>query len=133
MRKIYCGGSFKFDYLKKGYRQKAAEDYRSVLLGSEELLLKRSEGVRINGNVEYIGPFYFETDGMKDHDIVQSEWDMVKNCTDAIFCLTERGAPARYVSLPRRVCSANGYIYSIYAKPTGRRRKATCAPPAGTR
>ena len=85
MRKIYCGGAFNFDYLNDGYREYAERDYRAMILGGASLLLERNECVKINENVEYIGPFYFETDGMKDHDIVQSEWDMVKNCTDAIF------------------------------------------------
>ena len=33
MYKFYCGGTFGFDFLENGYRQKAATDYRAVLLG----------------------------------------------------------------------------------------------------
>ena len=82
MRKIYCGGSFDFDYLSENYREEAAKDYLATLLGGADKLLQRGEAVRINETTEYIGPFYFETDGMQDVDIVWSEWEMVKNCTD---------------------------------------------------
>ena len=30
--KLYCGGTFGFDFLESDYRQKAATDYRAVLL-----------------------------------------------------------------------------------------------------
>ena len=30
--KLYCGSTFGFDYLESDYRQKAATDYRAVLL-----------------------------------------------------------------------------------------------------
>ena len=99
MKKIYCGGSFNFDYLKCGDRDDAAEDYRAVLLGGADLLLERNGCVKINENVEYIGPFYFETDGMKDRDIVHSEWEMVKKCTDAIFLLDGAGCPGTVCEL----------------------------------
>ena len=32
MNKLYCGGNFGFDYKTSGYKEKAAEDYRAVLL-----------------------------------------------------------------------------------------------------
>ena len=32
MKKLYCGGTFEFDFLESDYRQKAATDYRAVLL-----------------------------------------------------------------------------------------------------
>ena len=99
MRKIYCGGSFKFDYIYENCKIKAEKDYRSVLLGCEELLLKYSEGIRINGNVEYIGPFYFETDGMQDGDIVRTEWKMVQSCTDAVFLFDEASCPGTVCEL----------------------------------
>ena len=99
MKKIYCGGRFDFDYLKDGYKDAAAKDYRAVLLGDEELLLKRSASVKINEQTEYIGPFYFETDGMQDVDIVKSEWEMVKECTDAIFLLDEAACPGTVCEL----------------------------------
>ena len=99
MRKLYCGGRFHFDYLLEGYRDEAAKDYRSVLLGDTELLLQRSDNVWIHENTEYIGPFYFETDGMQDRDIVQTEWEMVRNCTDAIFLLETADCPGTVCEL----------------------------------
>ena len=99
MRKIYCGGRFNFDYTEAGYREEAAKDYRAVLLGGADLLLKRSAGVRLSAGAEYIGPFYFETDGMAACDIVASEWEMVKNCTDAIFLLDGAACPGTVCEL----------------------------------
>lgn len=99
MKKIYCGGRFDFDYLKDGYKDAAAKDYRAVLLGSGNRLLERSNRVRISDGVEYIGPFYFETDGMQDIDIVANEWEMVKNCTDAIFLLDDACCPGTVCEL----------------------------------
>jgi hypothetical protein len=99
MKKLYCGGRFHFDYLLDGYRENAAKDYRAVLLGNVDSLLKRSGGVQIHENTEYIGPFYFETDGMQDRDIVQVEWEMVRNCTDAIFLLESADCPGTVCEL----------------------------------
>ena len=99
MKKVYCGGRFCFDYLRDGYLDEAAKDYRAVLLGSTELLLQRSDGVRIHENAEYIGPFYFETDGMQDRDIVQTEWEMVQGCTDAVFLLDSASCPGTVCEL----------------------------------
>ena len=99
MKKLYCGGRFHFDYLRDGYPDEAAKDYRAVLLGSTELLLRRSGGVRIHENAEYIGPFYFETDGMQDRDIVQAEWEMVRSCTDAVFLLDSASCPGTVCEL----------------------------------
>ena len=99
MKKLYCGGRFHFDYLLDGYRENAAKDYRAVLLGNVDSLLKRSSGVQIHEKTEYIGPFYFETDGMQDRDIVQVEWEMVRNCTDAIFLLESADCPGTVCEL----------------------------------
>ena len=99
MKKLYCGGRFHFDYLLDGYRENAAKDYRAILLGNVDSLLKRSSGVQIHENAEYIGPFYFETDGMQDRDIVQVEWEMVRNCTDAIFLLESADCPGTVCEL----------------------------------
>lgn len=99
MRKLYCGGRFHFDYLLDGYREDAAKDYRSVLLGEVELLLHPSQDVKIGENTEYIGPYYFETDGMQDRDIVRVEWEMVQNCTDAIFLLETADCPGTVCEL----------------------------------
>jgi len=93
LRTIYCGGTFCFDYLDEDYLESAAKDYRAVLLGDRELLLRRSDGVAIHPHATYIGPFYFEADGMTDVDIVRIESDMIHRCTDAIFLLDEAGCP----------------------------------------
>jgi hypothetical protein len=61
--------------------------------------LQRAERVRIHENAEYIGPYYFETDGMQDRDIVQVEWEMVRNCTDAIFLLETADCPGTVCEL----------------------------------
>ena len=99
MRKFYCGGSFGFDYLQPNYQEQAAADYRAILLGSADLLLQRSDGVLLNAETLYIGPFYIESDGMLDRDIVKSEMDMVKNCTDAIFLLDNACCPGTICEL----------------------------------
>ena len=99
MKKIYCGGRFHFDYLLDGYREEAAKDYRAVLLGRVDHLLQRADGVRIRENAEYVGPFYFETDGMLDKDIVRTEWEMVQNCTDAIFLMETADCPGTVCEL----------------------------------
>lgn len=99
MRKVYCGGRFDFDCLEEGYRDKAAKDYRAVMLGGVALLLERSERVRISGGAEYIGPFYFETDGMQAGDIVAAELEMVRSCTDAVFLLDGAACPGTVCEL----------------------------------
>lgn len=99
MRKFYCGGSFGFDYLQPDYREQAAGDYRAILLGSADLLLQRSDRVALNAGADYIGPFYFESDGMLDRDIVKSEMDMVRNCTDAVFLLDNAACPGTICEL----------------------------------
>ena len=99
MRKLYCGGSFRFDYLKKEYREEAAKDFRAVLLGNADRLLTRGNSIVLHADTEYIGPYYFETDGMQDRDIVQTEWEMVRGCTDAIFLLDEANCPGTVCEL----------------------------------
>ena len=99
MRRLYCGGSFDFDYLNPDYRIQAAKDYRAVLLGSAELLLEKSDGVRLGEQLEYIGPFYFESEGMVDADIVRCESEMVRRCTDAIFLLDGANCPGTVCEL----------------------------------
>lgn len=99
MRTLYCGGTFNFDYQQADYRKQAASDYRAILLGSPDRLLHRSDGVEIHTGVEYIGPFYFESDGMVDRDIVQNEIDTVKRCTDAVFLLDKASCPGTICEL----------------------------------
>ena len=99
MRTFYCGGSFGFDYLQPNYREQAAADYRAILLGSPDRLLQRSTGVELNAEAMYIGPFYFESDGMLDRDIVKSEMEMVNNCSDAVFLLDNASCPGTICEL----------------------------------
>jgi len=99
MRKLYCGGIFDFDYRQADYRERAAADYRAILLGSPDRLLQHSGGVKIHNGAAYIGPFYFESDTMADVDIVQSEIRMVRQCTDAIFLLDGAGCPGTICEL----------------------------------
>lgn len=117
MRKIYCGGRFDFDYLDEGYRAEAEKDYRAILLGGADMLLQRSKSVKINENAEYIGPFYFETDGMQAHDIVKSEWEMVRECTDAIFLLDDACCPGTVCELTAvSMLGKKVHIFYIRAK-----------------
>lgn len=99
MKKLYCGGMFHFDYQQADYHKQASLDYRAILLGSPDLLLQRSDGVRLNAGTEYIGPFYFETADMVDRDIVQNEMNMVRRCTDAVFLLDAAGCPGTICEL----------------------------------
>lgn len=74
--KVFCGGRFHFDYLDENYIQKAYEDYRALLLGDVNNLLRGSGSIRISDNLFYAGPYYFETEGMIDRDIVETEMRM---------------------------------------------------------
>ncbi|MCR5323195.1 MAG: histidine phosphatase family protein [Lachnospiraceae bacterium] len=47
-KRVYCGGRFDFDYQNEGYEQKAAEDYRAILLKDVGLLLRKSDSVRVS-------------------------------------------------------------------------------------
>lgn len=92
-RKLYCGGKFAFDYQKQDYETQVKNDYRANILGNFHLLLDNNKCVEITENVNYIGPFYFETDGMIDKDIVSTEKQMIEQCTDAIFLLDDGLCP----------------------------------------
>lgn len=91
--KLYCAGQFSFDYLNNNYYDLAKDDYRAILLGNVDKLLNKSRYVKVNNNVNYIGPFYFESDGMIDRDIVNCEVNMIKKCSDAIFLLDNGCCP----------------------------------------
>lgn len=90
-RRIFCGGTFCFDYREDGYEEMAAKDYRAKVLGSVEALLKPKgkDGVKLNDGVTYVGPFYFETESMKAEDIIRWEKEMIESCTDAVFLLDD--------------------------------------------
>lgn len=81
MERLYCGGSFCFDYLKDNFKLSAAEDYRAIILKDVDLLLMQNDEVSLSDRLKYIGPFYFETDGMIDKDIVKAEKQQIETCT----------------------------------------------------
>lgn len=93
--RIFCGGTFCFDYCEDGYEDMATKDYRAMLLGSVDVLLKPKEadGVKLCDGVTYVGPFYFETERMKAEDIIRCEKRMIESCTDAVFVLDEAACP----------------------------------------
>ncbi len=93
MEYLYCGGRFDFDYLQAGYAQKAAEDYRAVLLGDVQKLLNNGGNVPLSDGLAYVGPYYFETDGMLDREIVETEMGEIERCTICIFLLDGAACP----------------------------------------
>ena len=110
--RIFCSGRFHFDYLEEGYVRKASEDYRAVLLGDVNRLLKGSGLTRINDCLSYVGPYYFEPECATDRDIVETEMHMIREC-DAAFFLLEDGLCPGTVSemifaatLQKRMCIA---------------------------
>ena len=90
---LYCGGRFRFDYLEKDYETRAAEDYRAVLLKDVDSLLKGSGTIAISESLSYVGPYYFESDGMVDNDIVETERRQIEKCTRAVFLLEDAQCP----------------------------------------
>lgn len=94
-RRVFCGGTFCFDYREDGYEERAAKDYRAKVLGSIEALLKSkgADGVKLCDGVTYVGPFYFEKESMKAEDIIRCEKEMIESCTDAVFVLDEAACP----------------------------------------
>lgn len=94
-RIIFCGGAFCFDCREDDYKIKASGDYRAILLDDVETLLRPEDetGVRISDCVEYVGPFYFETDTMVAEDIIGKEKSMIEACTDAVFLLDTADCP----------------------------------------
>ena len=87
MEYIYCGGRFDFDYRQIGYEKKAAEDYRAILLKDVNKLLNPADTVVLSDNLSYIGPYYFETEGMLDLDIIETEKRQIERCTVAVFLM----------------------------------------------
>ena len=101
MEYLYCGGSFCFDCRSEDYEEKAAEDYRSSVLGDPRLLLRNGGSVLLNGAVTYIGPFYFETEDMADRDIVRTEMRQIERCTWAVFLLDDCRCPGTVAEMVR--------------------------------
>lgn len=93
MRKLYCGGAFAFDVRNEDYLKEAKKDYRTSILKDVDLLLQYSNEVSLEKDLCYIGPFYFETENMRDIEIVSVESEMIERCTDAIFLLDTGNCP----------------------------------------
>lgn len=93
MERVYLGGKFHFDFLKEGYKEKVSRDFRALILGSKDLLLNQMGSVRLSDNLEYVGPYYFETDSMLDKDIVSTEMKMIEDCTTAFFLIEDGICP----------------------------------------
>ena len=87
MQSIYCGGSFDFDYLGEDYEKKAAADWRAIMLGGVDKLLHNGGVLRLSDTLSYVGPYYFESDGMIDREIVDTEMKQIEGCTCAVFLL----------------------------------------------
>ena len=110
MESIYCGGRFYFDYQQEGYREKAAKDYRALLLDDVNLLLRGTGRVKLSDRLSYIGPYYFETDGMVDREIVEKEKGQIEECTYAFFLLDDGLCPGTIgeiiyaAALKKRIC-----------------------------
>jgi len=99
MKKLYCGGTFPFDYQNEGYLEQVSRDYRARILGSSDLLLQRSNGILLRSDLMYIGPFYFEAPEMLDTDIIRAERQMVENCSHAVFLLEDGCCPGTITEL----------------------------------
>ena len=101
MRRIFCGGTFCFDYRDNGYKAMAAMDYRAKLVGDVESLLrpKGINGIKISNGLIYVGPFYFETESMKAEEIVRCEKEMIESCTDVVFLLDDAACPGTIAEL----------------------------------
>ena len=93
MEYIYCGGRFDFDYRQGGFEKKAAEDYRTILLNDVNKLLNPADTLVLSDNLLYIGPYYFETEGMLDQDIIETEKRQIERCTVAVFLLDHSPCP----------------------------------------
>ena len=99
MEYIYCGGRFDFDYRQIGYEKKAAEDYRAILLKDVNKLLNPADTVVLSDNLSYIGPYYFETEGMLDLDIIETEKRQIERCTVAVFLLDHSPSPGKIAEM----------------------------------
>ena len=83
---LYCGGRFDFDYRDADFEKKAAKDYRAILLNDVNKLLSSSDTILLSNSMAYIGPYYFETDGMLDQDIVETEKRQIERSRLLSFC-----------------------------------------------
>ena len=94
VKKLYCGGAFDFDYMQPDYTIKASQDYRvTAILKDLNTFLYGRKNVSLSQNLDYIGPFYCETDTMRGDDIVNTELRMIEEATDCIFVLDRANCP----------------------------------------
>ena len=99
IKKIFCSGTFCFDYKQEDNLSKAKMDYRSRLLGNPLRLFHLSEEQYISERVRYIGPFYFETENMEGVTIVGIERKMIEDSTDVLFILDNATCPGTIAEL----------------------------------
>jgi len=95
MEYLYCGGTFHFDYQNENYRTEASQDYRAIILGGLDGLLKNDGVVKLSERASYVGPFYFESDGMVDRTIVSTEKAQVRRARRPSSSWRMRAAQAR--------------------------------------
>ena len=124
MEYLYCGGRFDFDYNDAAFEKKVAKDYRAILLNDVNKLLNKSDVVVLSSRLAYIGPYYFETDGMLDQDIVEMEKRQIERCTVAVFLLDNSACPDPLQKwfMPRRFTKE----FSSTMSKMRRRQRALC-------
>ena len=127
MEYVYCGGSFDFDYLDADFEKKAEEDYRAILLNDVSKLLRNSGTVILSSRMAYIGPYYFESDGMLDQDIVETEKRQIESCTVAVFLLDHSPCPGTIAEMVY-AASLQKSIRIFYVEDENETESALCSP-----
>ena len=124
---LYCGGRFDFDYRDAYFEKKAAKDYRAILLNDVSKLLRNSGTVILSSRMAYIGPYYFESDGMLDQDIVETEKRQIESCTVAVFLLNHSPCPGTIAEMVY-AASLQKSINIFYVKDENETESALCSP-----
>ena len=124
---LYCGGRFDFDCRDVDFEKKAAKDYRAILLNDVKKLLSSSGTVKLSSSLAYIGPFYFEMDGMLDQDIVEAEKRQIERCTIAVFLLDNTPCPGTIAEMIY-AASLQKRILIYYVKNTNETESALHSP-----
>ena len=127
MEYIYCGGRFDFDYRQSGFEKKAAEDYRAILLNDVNKLLDNADTVILSDNLTYVGSYYFETEGMLDQDIVETEKRRIERCTVAVFFLDQEDCPGTIAEMVY-AASLQKKIKILYVKDKNETESALKSP-----
>ena len=115
MKYLFCGGGFCFDYLEEDYETKAAEDYRAMLLKDTRKLLRGRGTIPLGEDLSYVGPFYFESDGMADREIVGAEAEQIGRCTHAFFLLDGAACPGTVAEMVY-AASLGKYVSTFYIR-----------------